>query len=171
MDLEVRRIPVGPDFRADVNGMMRATDDDTVLIVGSAPCFPYGVFDPLSELSDVARGRGLWLHVNACVGGYLAPFARALGRPIPDFDFALPGVLSLSADLHKFGFCPKPALVQGTALAWQSGASDGLENSTTDGRDEARPVGWAQSFRRSGSPCRTSSTKAATTGFPRRDIG
>jgi glutamate/tyrosine decarboxylase-like PLP-dependent enzyme len=109
MDLEVRRIPVGRDFRADVNGMTQAADSDTILIVGSAPCFPFGVFDPLAELSDVARSRGLWLHVDACVGGYLAPFARELGRPIPDFDFALPGVSSLSADLHKFGFCPKPA--------------------------------------------------------------
>jgi sphinganine-1-phosphate aldolase len=109
MDLEVRRISVGPDFRADVSEMARAVDDDTILIVGSAPCFPFGVFDPLAELSDLARSRRLSFHVDACVGGYLAPFARELGRPIPDFDFALPRVSSLSADLHKFGFCPKPA--------------------------------------------------------------
>jgi len=73
------------------------------------PCFPYGVVDPVPALSDLALSRDLWLHVDACVGGYFAPFARELGRPIPQFDFALPGVMSLSADLHKFGFTPKPA--------------------------------------------------------------
>jgi glutamate/tyrosine decarboxylase-like PLP-dependent enzyme len=67
------------------------------------------VVDPIPALSDLALRKNVWLHVDACVGGYFAPFAKALGRPIPDFDFANPGVLSLSADLHKFGFCPKPA--------------------------------------------------------------
>lgn len=109
MDLEVRRVPVASDFRADVGAMAAATDDDTILIVGSAPCFPYGVIDPIRALSELAVSRGLWLHTDACVGGYLAPFAREIGRTIPDFDFSLPGVASLSADLHKFGFCPKPA--------------------------------------------------------------
>ncbi len=109
MDLEVRRITVGADLRADVAGMAAAADGETMLIVGSAPCFPYGVFDPILELSELACTRGLWLHVDACVGGYIAPFVRDIGRAIPDFDFTLPGVASLSADLHKFGFCPKPA--------------------------------------------------------------
>lgn len=109
MDLEVRRIPVGSDFRADTNAMANATDADTILIVGSAPCFPYGVIDPIPALAELAASRDLWLHVDACVGGYLAPFARDIGRPIPDFDFHVTGVASLSADLHKFGFCPKPA--------------------------------------------------------------
>ena len=109
MDLPVRRIPVRADLRADVAAMAAAMDADTILIVGSVPCFPYGVVDPLPELSELALSRGVWLHVDACVGGYFAPFARDLGRPIPSFDFALAGVASLSADLHKFGFCPKPA--------------------------------------------------------------
>ena len=63
----------------------------------------------LAALSGLAAARGIWLHVDACVGGWMAPFAADIGRPIPAFDFALPGVCSLSADLHKFGFCPKPA--------------------------------------------------------------
>ncbi|MBN8889541.1 MAG: aspartate aminotransferase family protein, partial [Rhodospirillales bacterium] len=109
MDLEVRRVPVAADLRADPAAMAAAMDEDTILLVGSVPCFPYGVVDPLPALSELALSRGVWLHVDACVGGYFAPFARALGRPIPEFDFALPGVASLSADLHKFGFCPKPA--------------------------------------------------------------
>jgi glutamate/tyrosine decarboxylase-like PLP-dependent enzyme len=109
MDLEVRRRPVAQDFRADAEALGAAIDADTIMLVGSAPCFPYGVIDPIEELSELALSRGVWLHVDACVGGYLAPFAKAAGRAIPAFDFTLPSVASLSADLHKFGYTPKPA--------------------------------------------------------------
>ena len=109
MDLEVRRAAVGTDLRADVATMEALIDDDTIMLVGSAPAFPYGVIDPISEIGKLAARRGIWLHVDACVGGYLAPFARMIGRDIPDFDFRVPAVCSISADLHKFGFCPKPA--------------------------------------------------------------
>lgn len=109
MDLEERRIPVMADGRAAVDSMEQAIDAETVMLVGSAPCFPYGVIDPIERLGQVALARRAWLHVDACVGGYLAPFARELGYPIPAFDLAVPGVSSLSADLHKYGFCPKPA--------------------------------------------------------------
>lgn len=109
MDLEIRRVPVRADLRADVAGLAAAIDADTVMLVGSAPNFPYGMIDPIAELSELALSRGVWLHVDACVGGYLAPFARRLGRRVPAFDFALPGVRSISADLHKYGFCPKPS--------------------------------------------------------------
>ncbi|MEM9358636.1 MAG: aminotransferase class I/II-fold pyridoxal phosphate-dependent enzyme, partial [Pseudomonadota bacterium] len=108
MDLEVRRVPCTSDYRADVGGLEDAIDGDTILVVGSAPCFPYGVFDPIEELSALAIRRNIWLHVDACVGGYLAPFVRQSGRHVPAFDFSLPGVRSMSADLHKFGFAPKP---------------------------------------------------------------
>jgi sphinganine-1-phosphate aldolase len=109
MDLEVRRVPVGADLRADVAALDAAIDADTIMLVGSAPCFPYGVIDPIAELGRLAERRKVWLHVDACVGGYLAPFVRRIGRAIPDFDFTVPQVASISADLHKFGFCPKPA--------------------------------------------------------------
>lgn len=109
MDLEVRRVALRADLRADPAAIDAAIDRDTIIAVGSAPCFPYGVVDPIEELAEVTQRRGVWLHVDACVGGYFAPFARALGRPIPAFDLGVPGVCSLSADLHKFGFCPKPA--------------------------------------------------------------
>ncbi len=108
MDLEVRRLPVGADLRADTLALENAVDADTIMLVGSAPCFPYGVFDPIGELAQLARSRGLWLHVDACVGGYLAPFVKANGGRVPDFDLAIDGVSSLSADLHKFGYAPKP---------------------------------------------------------------
>ncbi|MEZ5844867.1 MAG: aminotransferase class V-fold PLP-dependent enzyme [Hyphomicrobiaceae bacterium] len=121
MDLEVRRIPVGEDYRADVKAIEAAIDSDTILLVGSAPCFPFGVIDPIEELAAVALRHDVWLHVDACVGGYVAPFARMIGRDIPNFDFGVKGVSSLSADLHKFGFCPKPASTVFYASAEKAG--------------------------------------------------
>ena len=109
MDLEVRRAPVGADYRADVAALEAMIDSDTIMLVGSAPCFPYGVIDPIAQIGALAERRAIWLHVDACVGGYLAPFAQLIGRDIPDFDFRVSAVQSMSADLHKFGFCPKPA--------------------------------------------------------------
>jgi glutamate/tyrosine decarboxylase-like PLP-dependent enzyme len=109
MDLETRRVAVAANYRADVEAMSAAIDGSTLMLVGSAPAFPYGTIDPIAALSDLALARGLWLHVDACVGGYLAPFVAQAGYPVPAFDFSLPGVASISADLHKFGFCPKPA--------------------------------------------------------------
>jgi glutamate/tyrosine decarboxylase-like PLP-dependent enzyme len=111
MDLVVRRVPARANFRADVPAMAAAIDGDTIMLVGSAPCFPFGVIDPLQELSELAVERGVWLHSDACVGGWMAPFAAEIGRAIPAFDLGLAGVCSLSADLHKFGFCPKPSSV------------------------------------------------------------
>lgn len=109
MDIEVRRIAVSPDRRADADAMAGAIDKATIMLSGSAPCFPHGLVDPIPALSEVALAHDVWLHVDACVGGYMLPFARELGRDLPAFDFANPGVRSISADLHKFGYCPKPA--------------------------------------------------------------
>ncbi|ETW93343.1 MAG: hypothetical protein ETSY1_39620 [Candidatus Entotheonella factor] len=109
LNLHVRRIPVLADFRADPQAMAAAVTSQTIMLVGSAPCFPYGVIDPIADLSILAQERQLWLHVDACVGGFLAPFVHQLGYPVPDFDFQLPGVYSMSADLHKYGFTAKGA--------------------------------------------------------------
>lgn len=111
MDVEIRRIPVKSDgtYEADVTAMVAACDADTIMIVGSAPNFPHGIIDPIEALSDAAVEKGLWLHVDACVGGYFAPFARMNGVPVPAFDFELPGVHSMSADLHKYGYAAKGA--------------------------------------------------------------
>ena len=89
--------------------MADAIGPRTLMLVGSAPCFPYGLVDPIEELSALALERELWLHVDACVGGYFAPFARMNGIPVPSFDFELPGVRSISADLHKYGYAAKGA--------------------------------------------------------------
>jgi glutamate/tyrosine decarboxylase-like PLP-dependent enzyme len=108
MEMEVRRTPLKA-LRADPAALEAASDDETAMIVGSAPCFPYGLIDPIEALSEVAVRRGLWLHVDACVGGYIAPFVRMNGEALEPFDFALPGVSSMSADLHKYGYCAKGA--------------------------------------------------------------
>lgn len=109
MDLEVARVPTRADFRADVSAMAEAIDERTIMIVGSAPSFSHGVMDPIEALGRLAIERGQWLHVDACVGGYFAPFARLAGYSVPPFEFSVPGVTSMSADLHKLGFAAKPA--------------------------------------------------------------
>lgn len=109
MDLDIHRAPLRADMRVDPNALKALINDRTMAIVGSAPCFPHGVVDPIAELSEIALDAGVWLHVDACVGGWLALFFTRIGRATPDFDFRFPGVRSLSADLHKFGFCPKAA--------------------------------------------------------------
>lgn len=109
MDIEIRRAPLSQDRRGDVEAMKALIDEDTIMLVGSAPCYPHGVFDRIADIGALAETHGIWLHVDACVGGWIAPFFQRIGRPVPAFDFRVPGVRSISADLHKFGFCPKPA--------------------------------------------------------------
>lgn len=107
LGLTITRVPVAADFRGDVEAMERAISAQTIALVGSAVCFPYGVNDPITDLARIAMERGLWMHVDACISGYSAPFCRELGYDVPDFDFSVPGVCSISADLHKYGFCAK----------------------------------------------------------------
>ncbi len=109
MRLEARRIPVDPNYGADVAAMEQALDEQTILIAGSAPSFPYGLIDPIESLAALALRKNIWLHVDACVGGYIAPFVRMNGGDVPPFDFQVPGVCSISADLHKYGYCAKGA--------------------------------------------------------------
>jgi glutamate/tyrosine decarboxylase-like PLP-dependent enzyme len=106
-EVESRRIPVGPDFRADVDAMADAIDDDTVLVVGSAPTYPQGVIDPIFDLAALASERGILCHVDACLGGFILPFLGALGHVDKQWDFTVPGVTSISADLHKYGYGSK----------------------------------------------------------------
>jgi len=105
--IKLIRTPVGPDFRADVGAIRRAITRNTIAIVGSAPCFPHGVIDPIEELSTMARSNGIGFHTDACLGGFVLPWAEKLGYPVPAFDFRLPGVTSISADTHKYGFAAK----------------------------------------------------------------
>lgn len=102
---------VGADYRVDIDSVRDAINRNTILLVGSAPSYPHGVVDPIRDLSALALDNGLLLHVDACIGGFMLPFARKLGYAIPEFDFKLPGVTSISADLHKYGYAAKGASV------------------------------------------------------------
>ena len=109
--VEPVHVAVGPDFRADVGAARAAITPHTILLVGSAPSYPQGVVDPIAELAAVAREHGILFHVDACVGGFMLPFVRQLGYPVPDFGFRVPGVTSMSADLHKYAYAAKGASV------------------------------------------------------------
>jgi sphinganine-1-phosphate aldolase len=107
-DVKPIYVPIdNKSFRADVKAMKDKLSENTILIVGSAPEYPRGVVDPITELGALAKENGIGLHVDACLGGYLLPFVRKLGYDIPDFDFSVPGVTSISADIHKYGYGAK----------------------------------------------------------------
>jgi len=109
LGLEIRRVPVNERLVADPESLRDAIDERTIMLVGSAPCFPYGLVDPIPALGEIAREHDLWLHVDACVGGYLNPFAEREGVELPAWDFRVDGVCSISADLHKYGYAAKGA--------------------------------------------------------------
>jgi sphinganine-1-phosphate aldolase len=104
--LKTVRVRQGNDWRADIAGLEAAITDDTIFIMGSAPSWPHGLIDPIPRIGELAEKYGLWCHVDACVGGFLLPFYKAIGQDLPDWNFDVPGVRSISADLHKFGFTP-----------------------------------------------------------------
>ena len=105
--IKMIRIPVDADFRADVEAARAAITGNTAVIVGSAPQFPHGIIDPILELSELAREKGIGFHTDGCLGGFLLPWAEKLGYDVPPFDFRLPGVTSISADTHKYGYAAK----------------------------------------------------------------
>jgi glutamate/tyrosine decarboxylase-like PLP-dependent enzyme len=105
--IKLKRIPVDADYRADVAAARRAVSRNTIVIVGSAPSFPHGMVDPIAELSELARENGIGFHTDACLGGFILPWAEKLGWEVPVFDFRLPGVTSISADTHKYGYAAK----------------------------------------------------------------
>ncbi|HEY7137212.1 MAG TPA: aminotransferase class V-fold PLP-dependent enzyme [Acidimicrobiia bacterium] len=106
-----RVIDVRDDWRADVDAMAAAVNERTVLVVGSAPQYPQGVIDPIPEIAMLATDAGASCHVDACMGGFVLPFAERLGRDVAPWDFRVPGVTSISADVHKLGYAPKGASV------------------------------------------------------------
>ncbi|MHA2037157.1 MAG: pyridoxal phosphate-dependent decarboxylase family protein [Promethearchaeota archaeon] len=104
------RIPVDKEtHRADVQAMENALTENTILIVGSACDFPRGVVDPISKLAPIAQEHSIGMHVDSCLGGFMLPFVKRLGYEIPEFDFLVPGVTSISADVHKYGYGAKGA--------------------------------------------------------------
>lgn len=108
LGVELRRAPVDPATTlVDVGWVDANVDDQTIAIVGSACNYGYGTIDPIGELSEVALRHGVGLHVDGCLGGFILPFAAELGYDVPVFDFRLPGVTSISADTHKYGYAFK----------------------------------------------------------------
>lgn len=105
--VESRRIPVGPDWRADVGAMRDAADGSTILFVASAPQYPQGVIDDVAGVAALAAERDVNMHVDACMGGVLLPALERAGEFVAPWDFRVPGVTSISVDLHKYGYTAK----------------------------------------------------------------
>jgi glutamate/tyrosine decarboxylase-like PLP-dependent enzyme len=147
-DIEVRPAPVDPKTTlVDLDWVAANIDDNTVALIGSAPNYGYGTIDDIGQLSDLALERGVGLHVDGCLGGFLLPWGEELGYDIPVFDYRLPGVTSISADTHKYGYAFKGTSVltfRDTALRsaqyffvpdWSGGkyCSPGIEGSRSVG--------------------------------------
>jgi glutamate/tyrosine decarboxylase-like PLP-dependent enzyme len=147
LGIEIRQAPVQQDTRVDVGSVRDQIDSNTIALVGSAGNYPYGTIDPIEELSALALERGIWLHVDGCLGGFILPWGEKLGYDVPVFDFRLPGVTSISADTHKYGYGLKGTSVAlyrdasfrkyqyFIAPAWKGGAyaSNGLAGSRSGG--------------------------------------
>ncbi|MEU8168267.1 aminotransferase class V-fold PLP-dependent enzyme [Micromonospora sp. NPDC049004] len=101
-------VPVSLDtLRPEPAAMAAAIGPETVLVACSAPSYAHGVVDPVAEIAAVAADAGVRCHVDACFGGWTLPYLRRLGEPVPAFDFTVPGVTSISVDLHKYAYAPK----------------------------------------------------------------
>ncbi|MFF5206120.1 pyridoxal phosphate-dependent decarboxylase family protein [Streptosporangium sp. NPDC000396] len=153
LGLVVDAVPVDPvTFRAIPAAVEAAITEDTVLVVVSAPSYPQGVVDPVAEIASIASARGVPCHVDACVGGWLLPWLREAGAPVPPFDLSVPGVTSLSCDLHKFGYSPKgasvvlfadPELRRRAYFASASWPGYTIVNATVQSSRSAGPLGGA----------------------------
>jgi glutamate/tyrosine decarboxylase-like PLP-dependent enzyme len=106
-NIKLRYVNLNENFEANIEEIKEAINENTIAIVASAPCFPFGTIDPIEEISEIAYDKNIPFHVDACLGGFILPWARKLGYEIKKFDFELEGVTSISADLHKYGYSPK----------------------------------------------------------------
>lgn len=108
--VKMRLVKVDPTtFSADLDAVREAINENTVILVGSAPAYAHGVADPIREMGQIALEKDVLFHVDGCIGGWLLPYFRRLGAEVPDFDFSVPGVTSISVDLHKYAYTPKGA--------------------------------------------------------------
>eukprot|EP00127_Corallochytrium_limacisporum_P002279 Clim_evm67s109 gene=Clim_evmTU67s109 len=114
--VKINTVDVGPDMKPKLSDIERLINRNTVLIVGSAPQYPHGVVDPIVGMSELAQKYDVGLHVDACIGGFMLPWVEAAGYPVPQWDFRVPGVTSISADVHKYGYACKGASV----LVWRN---------------------------------------------------
>lgn len=153
LGIDVVPVPVdAATFRADAAAVAAAITPGTVLVVASAPSYPQGVIDPVAEIAAVAASRGVLCHVDACVGGWLLPWLATAGAKVPPFDLSVPGVTSISCDLHKFGYAPKgasvvlfaePALRRAAYFASAAWPGYTVINTTVQSSKSAGPLGGA----------------------------
>ena len=104
-----RLLPMDKSLATDIGKLKRRIDRNTVMILGSAPEYPHGTIDPITAMGAIAQEKGVPMHVDACVGGFILPFMEMNGLALPEWDFRVPGVTSISADLHKYGYAAKGA--------------------------------------------------------------
>jgi len=107
LGIKLVKAPLGPDWRVDTDWVRAHVTPNTVALVGSAPNYAHGLIDPIGELAGIALEHDIGLHVDGCLGGWILPWGERLGYPIPPFDFRIPGVTSISADTHKYGYSLK----------------------------------------------------------------
>lgn len=110
-EMDIVRFALDDDYRADVRAAESLLTPNTAVIVASAFNYPYGTMDPVPELAALAAGHGIGCHVDACIGAFVLPFLERLGHEVPPWDFRVEGVTEISADVHKYGYCPKGASV------------------------------------------------------------
>ena len=111
MGIELRHAPLTDGYVADVAAMAELVDDQTICLVGSAANYAHGLIDPIEEIAALAQSRGIGMHVDGCLGGWLLPWVEKLGYSVPLWDFRVPGVTSISADTHKYGYALKGSSV------------------------------------------------------------
>ena len=104
-------VPTSESSEVDLDAFRQAFNSNTIFAMGSAFSYPHGIIDPIEKMAALADRNGVWFHVDSCVGGFMLPFLEKLGYPIPPFDFRVPGVMSMSADVHKYGYVSKGASI------------------------------------------------------------
>jgi glutamate/tyrosine decarboxylase-like PLP-dependent enzyme len=109
--MDIVRFGLDGDYRADVHDAEARLTPSTAVIVASAFNYPYGTMDPVADLAALAAAHEIGCHVDACIGGFVLPFLERLGHDVPPWDFRVEGVTEISADVHKYGYCPKGASV------------------------------------------------------------
>ncbi|MCZ7536961.1 MAG: aminotransferase class V-fold PLP-dependent enzyme [Acidimicrobiia bacterium] len=109
--MEVVPVPLDSGYRADVAEAAKVIGADTAVVVASAFSYPHGVMDPVADLAALAAEQGAGCHVDGCIGGFVLPFLERLGHDVPPWDFRVPGVTEISADVHKYGYTTKGASV------------------------------------------------------------
>jgi glutamate/tyrosine decarboxylase-like PLP-dependent enzyme len=107
--VKIRQVPLDNNLTPNLDKLKKMINRNTVMILGSAPEYPHGTIDPIEAMSAIALKRNIPLHIDACVGGFILPFMEMNGEDIPKWDYRVPGVTSISADIHKYGYAAKGA--------------------------------------------------------------